>query len=299
MGEIASLLTSIFWVLTSILFTAAGEKVGSKIVNRVRILFALVLLSLTNLVMFGEVLPFSAAGDRWTWLALSGFVGLAAGDAFLFQSFLHVGPRLSMLVMASVPVLSTLMAWIFLGEQLAPFDLFGIVVAVLGILFVVSENVSASAMPRGKKHYWLGILFSLLGALGQSGGMILAKKGLYDGFNVVSGSLIRTLTATIVLWIWALLAKEASPTVKKLVEDRKALGLIFVGTLVGPFIGVWLSLIGVQSINVGIASTLQGLAPIIMLPVGYFFYKEKISLRAILGTVVTLGGVATIFLLGG
>ena len=68
------------------------------------------------------------------------------------------------------------------------------------------------------------------------------------------------------------------------------------GSLTGPFIGVWLSLISVQKAPLGIASTLMSLMPIILLPVGYFLFDERIGMRAIGGTVVAFVGTAILFL---
>ena len=73
---------------------------------------------------------------------------------------------------------------------------------------------------------------------------------------------------------------------------------IIAGSIVGPSLGVWLSMVAVQLIPVGIASTLMATRPIMMLPLSKWFYNEKISLRAIIGTVIALIGVAMIFLLG-
>jgi drug/metabolite transporter (DMT)-like permease len=61
--------------------------------------------------------------------------------------------------------------------------------------------------------------------------------------------------------------------------------------------GVFCSLAAVKfTEDIGIASTLQSLPPIFLLPIGFFFFKEKITWRAIFGTVIALVGVAILFL---
>jgi drug/metabolite transporter (DMT)-like permease len=69
------------------------------------------------------------------------------------------------------------------------------------------------------------------------------------------------------------------------------------GVLAGPFAGIWFSLIGIQLTSVGVASTLQALPPIFLLPIGYIVFKERYGWRAIIGTAVTLAGVAVLFLI--
>lgn len=298
MGEIASILTSVFWVLSTIFFTDGGKRVGSMVVNRVRMIFGLILLMATNFFLYKELIPLSAALDRWFWLGLSGMVGLALGDIFLFQSFLWIGPRRAMLMVASVPVLNTLFAWIFLHESLTLYGYLGIAITVGGIFLVISEKTKLKdQFAQDQKHFRLGYLFCGLGVLGQSAGMILARRGVYGDFPALSGTLIRAIVATIVFFLLALFTKKLKSTYIAVKEDRKALLSISLGAIAGPFLGIWLALTGLKNTDVGIASTLQALAPVLMLPVSHFLYKEHISLRAIIGTVVTMLGVAAIFIL--
>ena len=85
LGEIAALGTSVCWTFTSIFFTLSGRRVGSVIVNQARLLLAVILLSATHLLILGSWLPDQADGYRWFWLGLSGIIGLALGDGFLFR----------------------------------------------------------------------------------------------------------------------------------------------------------------------------------------------------------------------
>jgi len=294
MGEIAALATALAWTFTSIFFTIGGREVGSTVVNRSRLVLAVIFLSLTHLFMLGTLFPFSAEPERWFWLGLSGIVGLVIGDAFLFQAFVMVGPRISMLLMALVPVISTFLAWVFLGETLSLLELFAVALTVGGIAWVVLERPDGNVHPN-RRHYLLGILSGLGGALGQAVGLITAKQGLMGNFPVLSGVLMRMLVAMVVIWLFTVLrGKLRASTV--ILHNRKALLFVIGGSIVGPFIGVWLSLVAIHLAPVGIASTLMALSPILVLPIAHFFMHEKVSSRAVLGTVVALSGVAAIFM---
>ena len=100
-GELAALATSVAWSGTSVLFTKATQQVGSIIVNRIRVILGLVFLMLLNWAFDGYLLPVNAGADRWIWFALSGAVGYALGDVFLFQSFLCIGAQRGMLMMST------------------------------------------------------------------------------------------------------------------------------------------------------------------------------------------------------
>jgi drug/metabolite transporter (DMT)-like permease len=297
MGEIAALVTSLCWSLTSVQLTLAGRKVGSRVVNRVRLILAVIYLSLAHLLVYGELWPVHADLFRWGWLGLSGTIGLVIGDACLFQAFLFIGTRRSMLLMTLVPVISTLVAWVWLGETLHPVEILAVVLAVGGVAWVVSERKRAQNGPpaEGERHYGLGVLLGLGGALGQALGLVIAKHGLIGDFPSLSATLIRMVVASGVIWLLALARRQVAETWHAL-REQKAWWLLIGGALSGPFIGVWLSMVAVQNAQVGIASTLMALSPIILIPLDRWVFHEQVSSRSVVGTVLALAGTAIIFL---
>ena len=296
MGEIAALSVSFCWAVTSIFLAMAGEKLGSMVVNRIRLVFAVILLTTAHFFFKGQLFPFSANQEQLFWLSLSGVVGLVLGDGFLIKSYIMIGVRLGTLIMSSVPVISTVFAWVLLGERVKFFELSGIFLTMFGIMIVVSDRKSDERIEKDKKQYATGILFAFLGAFGQAFGLVLAKKGLAGNFSPLSGVLVRMLSAMIFMWLIAVFMRQAGKTVRKGLSEPVALRNIAIGSFIGPFIGVWLSLVAVQSTQVGIASTLMALAPIIMLPIMKWGYKKNINHLAIMGTLITLTGVAIIFM---
>jgi drug/metabolite transporter (DMT)-like permease len=297
MGEIAALCTSFLWALSSISFSEAGKKVGSVIVNRIRLPYAVLFITLAHLFLTGNMYPLDAGLQRWFWLGLSGIVGLTLGDTFLFQAYVQIGPRLAMLVMASVPVISTIFAWFFLGETLNFGEIAGIFMTVAGIsLVVLDRNGKGNGLQRDQRQYVVGLLFAFGGALGQAGGLVLAKQGLTGDFPVISGVWIRMFTAMIAIWLVALLFGQGVKTLRAISGSKNVWWIIGLGALVGPFLGVWLSLVSVRFAPVGIASTLMSLTPIFLLPIAKRMFKEEITLKAIIGTLLSMAGIAVIFI---
>lgn len=297
-GELAALATAVAFSLSSSFLTLASRRIGSMVLNRLRLVMAVLWLLLAHLVM-QLPLPFQADGSRWIWLGLSGIVGLVLGDAFLFQAFIWIGPRLTMLMMALSPAIASLLAWVFLGQALSAWQILGILVTLAGIGWVIQErNGQAGAAPSDRRHYWLGVLCGLGAAAGQAGGLVLARPGAAGDFPALSATLMRMLVATAVLWLYTLLRGQAGETVHKLNAEKSVLWFALAGSFFGPFLGVTFSIIAIQNISVGIASTLNSLTPVFLLPIGYFFFKEKFGWPAIAGTLLALAGVAILFLLG-
>ena len=294
-GEIAGLLTSLFFAANAVFITRAGVLVGSVIVNRTRVVFALFYLVLLNLILFRQPFPFNAGSDRWTWLLLSGVIGLAVGDAFLFQSYLYLGPRLGMLLLSLSTVFGALEAWLFFGETLRLGQILGIALTMAGILWVLLEQGDVGA--RKLRPSPLGILFGVFAAVGQATGLVFSKQGMQGNFSPIQANSIRMLAAVTSLLILMLFQGEAGKTIQVLRSNPKSIPLLAVAALIGPVIGVSLSLLAVQNTAVGIASVLTSLAPVFMLPVAHFLFKEHIGWQAIAGTLLAMAGVAVLFLI--
>lgn len=298
-GELAAVGTSLCFAFGSTLFTFAGRELGAQRVNRVRLLLAALMIAVVHWLIFREVFPTNVSGESFSWLAVSGIVGLILGDICLMQAFVLIGPRLSMLMMALAPMFSTVIAWLFLNETLDGQTILGIVLAVGGVILVVVERQKSGAptsVAATGRAYRIGLLCALGGSLGQAGGTVLSRIGLSDGLEPLSASLIRLGVAALILWAISLLRGELSETVTALREKPKATLRMVGGTIAGPVVGVWLSLVAVQRTNVGIASTLTSLTPIFLIPISYFVFRERITRQAVIGTLIAFVGTVLLFL---
>jgi drug/metabolite transporter (DMT)-like permease len=92
------------------------------------------------------------------------------------------------------------------------------------------------------------------------------------------------------------LQRQAGHTLRVMVANPGAVRLTALAALIGPVIGVSLSLLAVQNIPVGVASVLTSLSPIFMLPISHFLYKEHLGWRPIAGTLLAMSGVIILFL---
>lgn len=293
-GEIAALLTSVFFSITAVIFTLASRQVGAMVTNRVRLVIALIYLMLINLALFGQPLPIGAGPDRWWWLGVSGVIGLALGDMFLFRAYTDIGARLGMLMLSLAPVIGAIGAWLIFGETLRFGQIAGIAVTLIGIAWVVATRPADDSSRRGGQGR--GILFGLLAATGQAVGLVLSKQGMTGGFSPFAGNAIRMLAATTVFWAVTLAQRQAGKTLQMVRTHPSALKLLALGALIGPVLGVTASLLAVQHASIGVASTLMALPPVFLLPIGYFVFKERFGWQTLLGTMVAMAGVALLFL---
>ncbi len=306
MGEAAGLAAAFLWALTSIFFAEAGKLIGSFRVNVVRLSMAVLIYIILLWLSSGQMIPAGFNRTQFFWLALSGLIGLIMGDGCGFKALVMIGPRLTSLLYASAPIMATVIAWFFLDEHLGWWSLLGIAMTVLGITWVVLErkNHRDKLKPEaGVNHpdagsLAKGVLLGLCAAAGQAIGLVMAKHAMINcGSDVdpLQASFVRMATAMTGIWLLAFLRGQ-SGHVFRAVTQLRPMAFCAGGAVVGPFLGVWMSLVAVKLIAAGTAATLNSMTPVMIIPLIVLYYKEKVSIRAVLGAVVAVGGVAILFL---
>ncbi|MHC4063201.1 MAG: DMT family transporter [Planctomycetota bacterium] len=299
--------TSLLWTATSLFFTAAGRRIGPTAVNAARIALAIVLLGVTHRLLTGTWIPHASAGQV-AFLALSGIVGLSIGDQSLFTAFVHIGPRLAMLIMATAPIFAAFFGWVALGETLQPVAWLGVALTICGVGWVVLERPRQATVVHSSHWAW-GVFLALVAAACQAGGLLLSKQGMGHGWlpddqhlDPQAATLVRMLFAGLgVLPIIALHSlrrrKRLVAGIQPLRAGKRNAGLFFAGcgAVVGPYLGVWMSLVASDRAPLGVAQTLCSLPPVFILPFAVLIHKERIGPRAVLGALVAVGGSALLF----
>lgn len=298
-GEIAGVLTAVFWTVTSLAFESAGKKVGSLSVNLIRLIMAFFFIGIYSWFARGFFFPSDANLFQWKWLALSGLVGFVIGDLLLFQAFVVVGARISMLMMALAPPFAALIGWLLLGEVLASKSWLGMAITMCGIVIVILKREkteeNGEIVKKIKSNYSVpGIMLALGGALGQAAGLVISKKGMGD-YDAFSAAQIRVLTGIVGFTVLFFFMRRWSK-VWWAVKHTSAMKRITLGAIFGPFLGVSFSLLAVQHTQAGIAATLMAIVPVLIIGPSIILFKEKVNWKEILGAVITVSGVALFFL---
>ena len=291
-GEIAAIATAIMWAVSSTLFALSTRKLSPNIVNRIRLIGALVFIAILHFLLFGDIFPKGATPYQWLILGLSAIIGLVIGDTFLLKAYVIIGPRISMLLMSLAPIVTTAIAWIFMSEHLSPWKVFAIIITISGVAWVVMEK-------KEKDHIFKvtpkGILFGIGAMVGQAIGLVLSKEGMTGDYPALSATYIRTIWGVVAIWLVTFSIANTKITFRAF-KDLKSMRFVVLATIFGPFLGIYLSLEAVKYAPIGIASTLMGLAPLFMIPISFIVFKERITLRAIVGTLIALAGASLLFL---
>ncbi|MBP5170483.1 MAG: DMT family transporter [Bacteroidales bacterium] len=309
-GEILSLTVAVSWTATALFADIASHRLGSLPLNLIRMALSLVMLALLLWIVIGVPFPLYADNRTWLWLALSGFVGYAFGDYCLFNSYVIFGSKFGQLFMTLAPPMAGIAGWFMLGESLSWHAWIAMLVTLTGIAVSILARGNDSHHRLVLKLPLKGVLFGIGAGVGQGVGLVLSKIGL-DAYEAVlpadaaaampvmlpfAGTFIRAVAGFVsffaILWM-----RRSLGRIVVALHDRKGMLYAFLTTFFGPFLGVSLSLMAVQYAPAGIASTLMALTPVLIIAPYAIINHQKISMKEVIGTLVTMAGVAMFFLL--
>jgi len=306
LGEMISIGVAFSWTATALLSEMGSKRMGNVTLNFTRMAITLIFSAVLFLIVTGSPLPAKASTEAYLWMMLSGLVGYVIGDFCLFQCYIIIGSKFGQLFMTLAPITAAFMAWITLGQEIKPMGLLAMAVTLTGIAITV--------LGRGDNSHKLslklpinGVLFAIGAAVCQGVGLVLSKIGMnhYEAsMETPCQEWILPFYANVFRCIagimgFALLLKfrEGFASLRKNITDRTSMTVATLTTIFGPFVGVGCSLLAVQYTSAGIASTLMALTPIIIILPAWWIFKQAITLKSVIGALISVAGVSLFFLL--
>lgn len=152
-----------------------------------------------------------------------------------------------------------------------------------------------------------GILFGIGAGTGQGLGLVLSKLGMtYYQANIpateetvlnlmpFTSTFIRAITG-MAGFVLVMLVTKQTRTVLQATRDHRSMLVMAGAVIFGPFIGVSLSLMATLYTNPGIAQTIMAITPVLILWPSYLLYKQKVTIREVIGAVISVVGVSLFF----
>lgn len=295
-GGIAALLAALSISITAVCYAMAGRKTHSSIASMALSLpLAWALLVGLHLLMRGAWFPPQLSLQRAFYLGASGVLAFVVASYFMLNAFQAIGPRLASVILSFTPVLVAVFAWVFLGEALPAHSAIGIVVVIAGIVTVVAERGNGGTL-AARRDARRGVILACLATLIQAIAFIFAAQGLAGGFPPISATLTRITAATATIWLLLLAQNKARSTLSIIRGDWPLLRLLTGAALSGPVISGLLLLFSFQFVPVGVSTTLSHTTSIMLIPISYCLFHERITLRAIIGTFISVAGIGLLFL---
>lgn len=307
LAALAALAAALCWTLASLLWRRLPTSLSALQLNLLKNLLALALL--LPLVLSAPAQPSLRAV---LLLAASGVLGIALGDSLFFAALRRLGTRRALTIDAGGPAVTTLAGVALLREIPAPQQLLGVALISLAVLLVARRDrpdrapqaasglaqpfASGTARPAGSDPGEAGFREGILLALGAlacgSLGAVLARAALLEAtLSPLQAAALRLAAASLVLL--PLLRGLPRPGRRPRPANRRWPRLLL-ATLLGTSAGIALQQTALAGLPGGLAVALLSTAPVMALPLAWWWEGDRPGWRGLLAALCALAGVALV-----
>lgn len=278
--------SAFFAGITSILAKCGIKRTDSDVATAIRTIVVLIFAWIMVVVTGTGSAITSISARTMTFLILS---GIATGASWLcYFKALQLGDVNKVVpIDKSSTVLTILLAFIILGENISVWKLIGIIGIGAGTFLMIQKKDSAGEKKTEKG--WL--IYAVLSAVFASLTSILGKIGI-SGVDSNLGTAIRTVVVLFMAWI-VVFVKGKQCEVKK-VEKKELVYIVLSGIATGSS---WLCYY--RALQTGPASVIvpiDKLSILISIAFSYVVFKEKLSKKAFAGLVLIVAGTLVMLL---
>ncbi len=290
-GELAAALSALVWASAGVVFARLSPGVSAAAMNLGKNLAATLCFAVLMLVTTFSIWPGTVEPEALACFVASGIIGLALCDTFLLRSLQAIGPQRMSLLMCLAPVLVALAALAPpFSERPSMIVWSGMGVCVIGIVFAITEkrDEAISAARR-----LAGIRYGLLAAALQAGAVLLARQGQsVSATPALHGATVRMFAGTGALVVIGVAGRHLRPWLRQITRP----GIwwkLFIASFFGTFLGIWFNQIGLDwAEHTGVATVLNSLMPIYLIPLGALFLGDRIGWRGKVATLLALLGIS-------
>lgn len=293
-GEIAALLTAVAWTAAAMIFERASKKTGVTSVNTYKVIFGTLYLAILSVLLGNSIFPFDLPAKSWIYMSASGIVGFVIGDYFLFNAYVMIGSRISMLLMSVSVPLTVVASYIIFKESIRGWGIYGMILTITGVFVTIIAGKKEAVKEISGSGYIKGVMYGFLSAIAMAMGTLFTKVGA-ENVSPVAATQVRLLSALIGFIIFAFVFQK-TPELLNTLGDFGSLKIIALGSVFGPFIGVGALLFALQHSKAGIVSTITSLTPVLIIAPTVIFFKKKVTILEITGACIAVGGVSILFL---
>jgi drug/metabolite transporter (DMT)-like permease len=300
-GVSACLAAAFLWAVAVTLFRRPVERYGARTVNLAKCLLATLLQGLTVWAAGQGSALLTASAGSLALVAASGVVGLTLGDTALFAAVRRIGVHRTLLLQTLSPVFAALIAFLWRGERITAGQAGGALLILAGVALVVAPRrplgtPGTATLGEGARAAATaavpGLAFALLAALGQGGGVVLAKSGMEE-IGFLPASFLRLAAAALGLLLIGIFSEDLK-RLGPFLRDRDMLARALPATLLGTYLALFLMMAGVALAPASVAAVLLATSPVFSLFLEAALERRAPDLRGLAGTLLAVAGVAVL-----
>lgn len=254
------------WCLASVFGHRPAVELGSVHFNRLRMVVSTAMLAIYGLI---TGVSLTVPSGALTLIVLSGLIGAAGGDYFLFKTMQRMGPRRTGVLFAANAPIAAVLGWLFLSEVLSLRDMVAIVIGFAGIVLAIiygKRRDLAHVWEDITPPLWLGVVFGVMAAIGQAIGVLLMRPVMEGGLDPVVAGGLRTSVAMLAFWATLPIDAIRGRLPKQLLPPKHLIIPILGNGFFGLAFGVALLLKALETGPVGTVAILSATSPLMLLP---------------------------------
>ncbi len=279
-----------FGIILTTFFWGTNFNAGSYIIRVMPPITAaterFVIASLLLVLIFGALgrLRLSALKQNWLTYIAIGLLGVVGFNMAMFFGLQSTTPINGALIMATTPLTTLALAYLFEGEQLTAHKIIGLLFGIIGVIMVISHgdimHLLALKVARGD-------LMILAGSLSFSLTTIISRR-FVSGATPLETTTFSMLFGTVALVILSLVFEHPLQTIAAMPMSvhLALIYLAFFGSMIAYLF--WFN--GIQQIGSARASAFFNLVPVFTMLVSILFGAFP-NIWQILGTLAVIIGV--------
>lgn len=286
--------------LSTFPFTDAARKWGPVAINHFRLIVAFIVLSIVVMAVDKKSLVtlFSFPSvTEYIYLCSSGIIGLVVGDYFGFHCLAILGAKHYSILNTIAPGAALGFSFVMIGESLNFIGITGMVITIGGMIWFIqvsdTKEIEAHQVHE-YKNISKGVLFGVLSGLCQGLQMTLAKKAIAgeSSLTAIHATWIRVLGATVAYFIFTFITgKFRERVIIPIKKEKSTMLKAALASIFGLVLSIVLVMWSLSLCKVAVTETIVSLAPIIVMPMAYILYKEKMTAKTFLAGLVSIFGV--------
>lgn len=297
LGELLGLIAAVIWATSNTLLRMQTMRLGAVAVNFWRCVVTIPFFIILFLIVRDPGTLRDLAPLTILYIVLGVCIGMVTGDTLQYHAIKLIGVSRSMPISGCFPLFTVFFAWLLNGEPIRVQVLGGAVVVMLGVLLISLPKrrparigiIAAPAPVAVDRTNATGIVFSLIAAICWSLSTVVQSKALAHS-DAITVNLIRMPVAACVL----LIASRGRANIPlRQFGARTFLFLAVIGIFGTGLASI--SYLGALKIaGAGKTAVLGATAPLFALPLSVLLLGERPGLRAVMGTLLTVLGIALV-----
>lgn len=291
-GEITALIVALVWAVGNIMLKPLSARFHPLFLNYLRTIGAALLFTVF-LAVTGQFTRLAEVPLQSAAIAIAGtFIGIAIGDSLFVLSLRYIDiSRAYPIPTCGYPLVTIAIAYFALGEELTAAMLVGMLLVLSGLFLAAFHSgpghVGISfASPQERK----GLLLLLFTILSWGTSIIGIKQGT-EGVDMPIANFVRftgtaLLLTPLALTQWSEFRKHS----------WRQLGQAGFNGMFTFGIGAIFFVLALKQSGAALTSVLSSTSPLFLVALAVVFLKEKVTPRLVAGVVLSVLGIAVVFL---